>query len=162
MTDTRQDEQDRCITIKSTGISLFYTVSDADLARLPKMSAFSVAREVRRAVQGRAVRAFSIGSSCPLLPSCRTCPLLQSVQEGGAACRCCVAEAIDGALQDRFHGEGTRVWPDGSRHKVRLRCLTDENLVKISKFSVEQFRITGTIVKLMERKINVALVSSPN
>ena len=36
MTDTRQDEQDRCITIKSTGISLFYTVSDADLARLPK------------------------------------------------------------------------------------------------------------------------------
>merc|ERR1711906_69196 len=36
LTDTRQDEQDRCITIKSTGISLFYTVSDADLARLPK------------------------------------------------------------------------------------------------------------------------------
>ena len=66
------------------------------------------------------------------------------------------------AVQDRFHGEGTRMWSDGSRHKVRLRCLTDENLAKISKFSVEQFRITGTIVKLMERKINVALVSSPN
>ena len=36
LTDTRQDEQDRCITIKSTGISLFYKVSDEDLARIPK------------------------------------------------------------------------------------------------------------------------------
>ncbi|GMH39926.1 hypothetical protein BSKO_07830 [Bryopsis sp. KO-2023] len=31
LTDTRQDEQDRCITIKSTGISLFYEMEDADL-----------------------------------------------------------------------------------------------------------------------------------
>merc|ERR1711998_400485 len=29
LTDTRQDEQDRCITIKSTGISLFYEMDDA-------------------------------------------------------------------------------------------------------------------------------------
>ena len=36
LTDTRQDEQDRCITIKSTGISLFYEMADEDLARLPK------------------------------------------------------------------------------------------------------------------------------
>ena len=28
LTDTRQDEQDRCITIKSTGISLFYQMDD--------------------------------------------------------------------------------------------------------------------------------------
>ena len=27
-TDTRQDEQDRCITIKSTGVSLYYKISD--------------------------------------------------------------------------------------------------------------------------------------
>jgi len=32
LTDTRQDEQDRCITIKSTGISLYYQMSDEDLA----------------------------------------------------------------------------------------------------------------------------------
>jgi len=31
-TDTRKDEQDRCITIKSTAISLYYTMSDADVA----------------------------------------------------------------------------------------------------------------------------------
>jgi len=31
LTDTRQDEQDRCITIKSTGISLYYEMSDAAL-----------------------------------------------------------------------------------------------------------------------------------
>ena len=36
LTDTRQDEQDRCITIKSTGISLFYSMSDEDLVRIPK------------------------------------------------------------------------------------------------------------------------------
>jgi elongation factor 2 len=36
LTDTRQDEQDRCITIKSTGISLFYEMADEDLARMPK------------------------------------------------------------------------------------------------------------------------------
>ena len=36
LTDTRQDEQDRCITIKSTGISLFYTMADEDLVRMPK------------------------------------------------------------------------------------------------------------------------------
>jgi elongation factor 2 len=36
LTDTRQDEQDRCITIKSTGISLFYQMDDASLARLPE------------------------------------------------------------------------------------------------------------------------------
>ena len=33
LTDTRQDEQDRCITIKSTGISLYYQMEEADLAR---------------------------------------------------------------------------------------------------------------------------------
>jgi translation elongation factor EF-G len=32
LTDTRQDEQDRCITIKSTGISLFYTLRDEVMA----------------------------------------------------------------------------------------------------------------------------------
>jgi len=31
-TDTRKDEQDRCITIKSTAISLYYTMSDEDVA----------------------------------------------------------------------------------------------------------------------------------
>eukprot|EP00126_Sphaerothecum_destruens_P001570 Sdes_comp14985_c0_seq1m3720 len=31
-TDTRQDEQDRCITIKSTAISLYYELSERDLA----------------------------------------------------------------------------------------------------------------------------------
>ncbi|CAK0780182.1 hypothetical protein CVIRNUC_004960 [Coccomyxa viridis] len=31
LTDTRQDEQDRCITIKSTGISLYYQVEDEKL-----------------------------------------------------------------------------------------------------------------------------------
>lgn len=36
LTDTRQDEQDRCITIKSTGISLFYQMDDESLERLPK------------------------------------------------------------------------------------------------------------------------------
>ena len=36
LTDTRQDEQDRCITIKSTGISLFYQMDDESLARLPE------------------------------------------------------------------------------------------------------------------------------
>jgi len=30
-TDTRKDEQDRCITIKSTAISMYYTVPDEDL-----------------------------------------------------------------------------------------------------------------------------------
>ena len=35
MTDTRQDEQDRCITIKSTGISLYYQMTDAMLKDLP-------------------------------------------------------------------------------------------------------------------------------
>lgn len=29
-TDTRQDEQDRCITIKSTGVSLYYSLNDDD------------------------------------------------------------------------------------------------------------------------------------
>ena len=33
LTDTRQDEQDRCITIKSTGISLYYQMEEEDLAR---------------------------------------------------------------------------------------------------------------------------------
>ena len=33
LTDSRQDEQDRCITIKSTGISLYYQMTDEDLAR---------------------------------------------------------------------------------------------------------------------------------
>jgi len=31
-TDTRQDEQDRCITIKSTAISLYYEVAEADMS----------------------------------------------------------------------------------------------------------------------------------
>jgi len=31
LTDTRQDEQDRCITIKSTGISLYYNMTEASL-----------------------------------------------------------------------------------------------------------------------------------
>jgi elongation factor 2 len=31
LTDTRQDEQDRCITIKSTGISLFYDMSTSEV-----------------------------------------------------------------------------------------------------------------------------------
>jgi len=38
-TDTRQDEQDRCITIKSTGISLYFEVAEdrvSDLKSLPK------------------------------------------------------------------------------------------------------------------------------
>ena len=30
-TDTRKDEQERCITIKSTAISLFYELSENDL-----------------------------------------------------------------------------------------------------------------------------------
>jgi len=30
-TDTRQDEQDRCITIKSTAVSLYYELSDSDM-----------------------------------------------------------------------------------------------------------------------------------
>ena len=32
LTDTRADEQERCITIKSTGISLFYEMKDEELA----------------------------------------------------------------------------------------------------------------------------------
>ncbi|DBA93356.1 hypothetical protein WJX79_008222 [Trebouxia sp. C0005] len=35
LTDTRQDEQDRCITIKSTGISLYYQMTDQMLKDLP-------------------------------------------------------------------------------------------------------------------------------
>ena len=31
-TDTRQDEQDRCITIKSTAVSMYYELSQKDLA----------------------------------------------------------------------------------------------------------------------------------
>jgi elongation factor 2 len=34
LTDTRQDEQDRCITIKSTGISLYYQMEEAKLKGL--------------------------------------------------------------------------------------------------------------------------------
>jgi len=33
-TDTRKDEQDRCITIKSTAISLYYTLADKDAAMI--------------------------------------------------------------------------------------------------------------------------------
>ncbi|GMH37678.1 hypothetical protein BSKO_05551 [Bryopsis sp. KO-2023] len=36
LTDTRQDEHDRCITIKSTGITLYYEMSDADLKGFTK------------------------------------------------------------------------------------------------------------------------------
>jgi len=35
-TDTRKDEQERCITIKSTAVSLYYELSDADMAFLTK------------------------------------------------------------------------------------------------------------------------------
>jgi len=38
-TDTRQDEQDRCITIKSTGVSLYYSLNPADLAEAQKILA---------------------------------------------------------------------------------------------------------------------------
>uniref|UniRef100_A0A914S6U4 Tr-type G domain-containing protein n=1 Tax=Parascaris equorum TaxID=6256 RepID=A0A914S6U4_PAREQ len=31
-TDTRKDEQERCITIKSTGISLYFELDDKDIA----------------------------------------------------------------------------------------------------------------------------------
>ena len=31
LTDTRADEQERCITIKSTGISLYYEMDEAEL-----------------------------------------------------------------------------------------------------------------------------------
>ena len=34
-TDTRQDEQDRCITIKSTGVSLYYELEETLLKRVP-------------------------------------------------------------------------------------------------------------------------------
>lgn len=34
-TDTRKDEQERCITIKSTAISLFYELSEADIEHVP-------------------------------------------------------------------------------------------------------------------------------
>ncbi|CAL5221742.1 g3992 [Coccomyxa viridis] len=36
LTDTRQDEQDRCITIKSTGISLYYQIEDEKLKGFTK------------------------------------------------------------------------------------------------------------------------------
>jgi len=37
-TDTRQDEQERCITIKSTAVSLYYELSDADMEFLNEKS----------------------------------------------------------------------------------------------------------------------------
>jgi len=37
LTDTRQDEQDRCITIKSTGISMFYEMTDDELKGFTKI-----------------------------------------------------------------------------------------------------------------------------
>lgn len=39
-TDTRQDEQDRCITIKSTGISMFfeYNLDQGELVRVARRS----------------------------------------------------------------------------------------------------------------------------
>merc|ERR1712093_27325 len=40
-TDTRQDEQDRCITIKSTGVSLFYEVDDELVAQFSEAQAAS-------------------------------------------------------------------------------------------------------------------------
>merc|ERR1719427_183183 len=33
-TDTRQDEQERCITIKSTAVSLYYELNEADMVFL--------------------------------------------------------------------------------------------------------------------------------
>lgn len=38
-TDTRQDEQDRAITIKSTGVSLYYSLEDEDLSDFKTMKA---------------------------------------------------------------------------------------------------------------------------
>jgi elongation factor 2 len=38
LTDTRQDEQDRCITIKSTGISLYFDFPESNGLPLPKES----------------------------------------------------------------------------------------------------------------------------
>ena len=35
-TDTRQDEQDRCITIKSTAISLYSQLSEEDVKDVPQ------------------------------------------------------------------------------------------------------------------------------
>merc|ERR1712136_452496 len=35
-TDTRQDEQDRCITIKSTAVSMYYELAQKDLAWITK------------------------------------------------------------------------------------------------------------------------------
>merc|ERR1711959_804316 len=37
-TDTRQDEQDRCITIKSTGVSLFFEMREEMREMIPKES----------------------------------------------------------------------------------------------------------------------------
>merc|ERR1712196_331477 len=37
-TDTRQDEQDRCITIKSPGVSLFFEMREEMRERIPKES----------------------------------------------------------------------------------------------------------------------------
>lgn len=37
-TDTRKDEQERCITIKSTAVSLYYELSDADMAFITQES----------------------------------------------------------------------------------------------------------------------------
>jgi elongation factor 2 len=41
-TDTRQDEQDRCITIKSTGVSLYYELPDEKVPRGSDGNAFLV------------------------------------------------------------------------------------------------------------------------
>ena len=45
LTDTRQDEQDRCITIKSTGISLSYTM-ETDYLEKGKRGSFKSLRSL--------------------------------------------------------------------------------------------------------------------
>merc|ERR1711937_588654 len=48
LTDTRQDEQDRCITIKSTSISLYCEVDQADLDKLAALEAAKKAKKDKK------------------------------------------------------------------------------------------------------------------
>ncbi len=58
LTDTRADEQERGITIKSTGISLYYQMTDEALAGLKgeRNVRNGVHRPVSRPRSGRAIR----------------------------------------------------------------------------------------------------------
>merc|ERR1711910_266523 len=52
-TDTRQDEQDRCITIKSTAVSMYYELSEADMVHVNSVqestgNAFLINSSIRR------------------------------------------------------------------------------------------------------------------